>query len=213
MREDWLARWKEGRIGWHEPAGNAALKRYWPSLSRGSRVLVPLCGKSIDMAWLAAEGLDVTGVELSIEAVEAFFDEQRLTSKVERHGRFAIYTAAEKPIALWCCDFFDFAETGFDALYDRGALIALPPDLRPAYARHLDRRLRRHPARLVITLEYDQARAAGPPFAVPASEVLGYWPDLERVSEINALERSPPKFREAGLKQVLEVVWRSPPAR
>lgn len=211
MTEDWLGRWKEGRIGWHEPAGNVALRRYWPTLARGSRVLVPLCGKSVDMAWLAGRGLAVTGVELSVMAVESFFEEQHLTASVERRGPFDVYTAGETAITLWRGDFFDFTGDGFDALYDRGALVALPSDLRPAYARHVDQRLRRDPVRLVITLEYDQARAAGPPFGVPARELSSYWPDLERVHEANEIESCPPKFREAGLLRVLEVVWRSPP--
>lgn len=209
MTEDWLSRWREGRIGWHEAGGNAALRRHWPSIPPGRQVLVPLCGKSVDMVWLAERGLAVTGVELSATAVEAFFAEQRLTASVERRAPFDVYTASEIPVALWCGDFFDFTETGFDALYDRGALVALPPDLRPRYAERLKRLLRPGADRLILTLEYDQARVPGPPFSVPAREILGYWPDLERVDEADELETGPPKFREAGLARLLEVVWRS----
>ena len=42
-----------------------------------------------------------------------------------------------------------------------------------------------------------------------ADEVLGYWPALERVDERDVIEEAPPKFREAGLRSVTEVVWRS----
>lgn len=210
MTEDWLSRWNEGRIGWHEPLGNAALRRYWPSLPAGARVLVPLCGKSVDMAWLASRGLTVTGIELSSIAVEAFFAEQELSVSVERRGGFDVHTAAEMPITIWCGDFFEFTGGGCDALYDRGALVALPADLRPRYARHLTSLLRPGARRLVITLEYDQARVAGPPFSVPPDELLRYWPDLERVGAADDLGNCPPKFREAGLERVLEAVWRSP---
>lgn len=210
MNEGWIGRWKEGRIGWHEAAGNAALRRHWPALPRGKRVLVPLCGKSVDMIWLAEQGLQVTGVELSALAIEAFFAEQALTARVERRGSFDVHSARERPIALWRGDFFDFVETGFDALYDRGALVALPTDLRPRYTEHLERLLHPGAARLIITLEYDQGRAAGPPFSVPEAEVFSYWPGLERVSERDDLAGGPPKFREAGLERLLEVVWRSP---
>lgn len=210
MSEDWLSRWKEGRIGWHETAGNAALRQSWPAVPAGARVLVPLCGKSVDLVWLADRGLAVTGVELSTIAVESFFAEQGLAGDVRRRGRFDVYAAATRPIELWCGDFFEFGETGFDALYDRGALVALPPDLRPPYVERVQRCLNPAAARLVVTLEYDQRRAPGPPFSVPADELLAYWPDLERVSGREVLDTAPPKFREAGLASVVEAVWRSP---
>src|SRR5690606_8492466 len=189
-----------------------SLRRWWPALPAGARVLVPLCGKTPDLVWLADQGCEVTGVELSDIAVRAFFTEQRLSARVERHPGFDVYRAGEKPIALWCGDFFDFLETGFDAHYDRGALVALPEDLRPAYVAHLQARLKPGAARLVITLEYDQALAPGPPFSVPAAEVAGCFPDLERVSVHDDPASAPPKLREAGIESFVETVWRSPGA-
>lgn len=47
-------------------------------LAQGSRVFVPLCGKSLDMIWLAQQGHEVIGVELSPVAVEDFFRENGL---------------------------------------------------------------------------------------------------------------------------------------
>ena len=29
MTSDWIERWQEGRIGWHEAEGNRSLKRHW----------------------------------------------------------------------------------------------------------------------------------------------------------------------------------------
>ena len=75
MLDTWLERWRDGRTGWHETDGSALLKRHWPRLVRGSRVLVPLCGKSVDLLWLASQGLEVSGVEISGLAIRAFFDE------------------------------------------------------------------------------------------------------------------------------------------
>ena len=63
MNDAWIERWQIGRTGWHEPQGNASLKRYWDLTGR--RVLVPLCGKSADLLWLESQGNSVTGVELS----------------------------------------------------------------------------------------------------------------------------------------------------
>ena len=84
MLDQWIERWREGRTGWHEVDGSALLRRHWPRLVRGSRVLVPLCGKSVDMLWLASQGLEVTGVELSEIAARAFS-----VAKVAGLGAFA----------------------------------------------------------------------------------------------------------------------------
>lgn len=76
MHEDfWRARWSRNEIGFHLPEVNPWLLRHWPRASRG-RVLVPLCGKSLDMTWLAGQGLQILGVELMETAVQAFFAEQ-----------------------------------------------------------------------------------------------------------------------------------------
>src|SRR3546814_12861307 len=67
--------------GFRRPAAQSPLlEKHWPSLglATGSRVFVPLCGKSLDMAWLAARGHRVLGVELSPLAVGQFFDENGL---------------------------------------------------------------------------------------------------------------------------------------
>lgn len=206
MHEDWIQRWEEGRIGFHEAEGNALLRRHWRG--QGGRVLVPLCGKSVDMLWLARRGHAVVGAELAERAVRAFFDENGLAHE-RRDGASTVFASAEPPIELHCGDYFALRVPACDALYDRAALVALPPDVRPRYAAHTDSLLRPDAVRLLVTFEYDQARVQGPPFAVPADEVLGYWPALERVDERDVIEEAPPKFREAGLRSVTEVVWRS----
>lgn len=209
MAEDWLNRWEEGRIGWHEPAGNAALKAHWPTLPAKSRVLVPLCGKSLDLLWLADRGLEVTGVELSAVAIENFFAEQGLEFD-RKPGVLDRYTARQRPISVVCGDFFEFTGEVFDAVFDRGALVAIPRDIRPEYAVHVDTLLRPQALRFIVTLEYEQSRVAGPPFAVWPKELLGYWPALERIDEHDDIDNCPPKFRAAGLERVIEAVWRTP---
>jgi len=207
MTTDWLERWREGRIGWHETAGNAQLKAFWPRAARGRRVLVPLCGKTPDLAWLAEQGCDVIGVELSPLAAEAFFDEQRLPFNRDALGGLPCYRAKDRSIAICVGDYFDWPGPVCGALYDRGALVATPVEQRPFYVRHTDSLLARDALKLVITLEYDQHAVSGPPYSVPAAELLSYWPDLESVSAHNAIDNSPPKFRDAGLREVTETTW------
>lgn len=206
-KQAWLDRWAEGRIGWHEVHGNAGLMRYWQAT--GKRVLVPLCGKSPDLLWLAERDNAVVGIELSEVAVEAFFRENALPFR--RDG--TDWHAVGRNLTIRCGDFFDFEAGDFDAHYDRGALIALPEERRPAYAARLRALLSPDCYQLIITLEYDQDAGTGPPFSVPAQEVRSYWPGLERLDARDDIDNAPPKFRDAGLVQMHEVVWRSGPEK
>tara|TARA_R110002094_G_scaffold52556_6_gene63895 strand:- start:2315 stop:2947 length:633 start_codon:yes stop_codon:yes gene_type:complete len=204
--DDWIKRWNDGRTAWHEPAGSVGLMQNWQA--RGRSVLVPLCGKTVDMMWLAQKGHDVIGVELAERAVDEFFAEQGLERTITP-GTVAVHRANDLPITIYCGDYFAVGGLQCDALYDRGALVAIGGDQRAAYVAHTNALLVPDPERLVITLAYEQALVAGPPFSVTADEVLGYWPNLQRVAERDAIDDVPPKFREAGVTSVAETVWRS----
>ena len=127
MTENWLDRWEVGRTGWHEPAGNRNLKAHcdWSK----KRVLVPLCGKTPDLLWLESRGNDVVGVELSEIAVQAFFEENDLEYEVGS-GDLVAYRCTSRNLTIYCGDFFAFRDEPFDAHYDRGAFVALSPELR-----------------------------------------------------------------------------------
>ncbi len=209
MTEPWLERWEEGRIGWHEPDGNGNLKKHWPDLPADSRVLVPLCGKAFDLVWLANRGLDVTGVELSPTAVESFFNEHKLEYEVDSAEKLHRYRSTTRPITIFCGDYFDFESRPFAALFDRGALVAMPVEERPRYVEHTKALLGEDAYRLIITLEYDQTAANGPPFAVMPSEIASYWDDIHLLSRHNDIDNCPPKFKAAGLAEVLEAAWSS----
>lgn len=207
MTEDWLDRWEHGRTGWHESDGNAGLRQYW-NLNHG-KVLVPLCGKSPDLLWLVRRGHEVVGVELAEKAIHEFFSEQALDYEEVEGEPLRTFRAREVPVAIVCGDYFAFSAGPFDALYDRGAIVAIDPAMRPDYVRHTESLLKPGAPRLVITLEYDQAIVQGPPFALLADELGSYWPGLDRVASKSDLDNCPPKFRNAGLTDIAEVVWRS----
>ena len=57
----WQQCWRDRHIDFHQTTPNPLLMRFWPTLAAGARVLVPLCGKSLDMSWLAANGHEVLG--------------------------------------------------------------------------------------------------------------------------------------------------------
>ena len=170
-------------------------------------MLVPLCGKTRDLLWLEQQGNEVVGIELADMAARAFFEENELA--FDHDATTSTYRARDRRIEIVCGDYFEFDGGPFDAHFDRGALAALPAGMRPGYAAHTSSLLSDDAYQLVIVVEYDETVGTGPPFSVLADEVQAYWPTLERVDRYDDIDNGPPKFREAGLKEMFENVWRS----
>jgi thiopurine S-methyltransferase len=196
----WNARWKEGRIGFHEGRPNAYLTRFGNKLGEQRHVLVPLCGKTEDLAWLAARGHRVIGIELVEDAARAFFAEHRMTPHEDSLGPFKRFHA--DAITLLTGDFFK-AEPAHvhqvDAFFDRAAIVALPEVTRERYVRHLRTLLPQGALGLTITFEYPEGYIEGPPFSVPEAELRA----LYRGAHVELLAEGPaqgPRFTEAGGK-------------
>jgi thiopurine S-methyltransferase len=212
-REFWLDRWHSNRIGFHLEEVNPHLRDFWPAMpvAAGARVFVPLCGKALDLAWLAGQGHPVVGVEISEKAVLDFFAEQGLEPERVAEGGFVRFRAGGIEI-LWGDYFALDAETlgPVDAVFDRASLIALPPEMRERYVSHLRGLLPHQPPMLLVTLEYPQEQMSGPPFAVSEAEVRalcepGYRVSMERDWDVLA---ESPGFRERGLTSLRERVYR-----
>ena len=211
--EFWQARWSRSEIGFHLSEVNPYLQRYWPALGllEGARVLVPLCGKSLDLAWLAGQGYQVTGVELAQRAVEDFFAEHELQPVISEVGAFRHYQAGN--VEIYCGDFFALTAqqlAGCAALYDRAALIALPEPMRERYVAHLTQILPAGCQGLLVTLDYDQAHMEGPPFAVADDEVqrlfAANW-QLQSLASADVLGENW-RFLKRGLERLDERVYR-----
>jgi thiopurine S-methyltransferase len=170
----WHQRWRDNNIGFHQGQPTPLLQKHWPAVAApaGSRVFVPLAGKSVDMLWLASQGHRVLGVELSLLAVEQFFAEHALEPEVVESRYGTHYRTGD--IELICGDVFALdaaALADCTAVYDRAALIALPPELRQRYVDELYARLPAACRGLLITLEYPAHEKEGPPFTVTETEV------------------------------------------
>ena len=176
---DWKSRWVEGRIGFHQEQADSLLVEHWAVSvpDSAATVLVPLCGKSLDMLWLHQRGHKVIGVELSDIAIRAFFEENELDFEVSTSGVHQVFTGTgvAAGLQLWCGDFFKLTQAqlgGVDALYDRAAIVALPPALRRSYVSQLDTLLSSAACGLMLTFDYPQAERGGPPFSVSFSDVV-----------------------------------------
>ena len=214
--EFWRKRWQDQQIGFHQAEINPALQRIWPTwnLAKGGSVFVPLCGKTLDMTWLASQGHKVVGVELSEIAIDDFYAERGLTPTVREHDGFIIKSAEN--YELWIGDFFAFpktAVTDMAGIYDRASLIALPPDMRARYAEKLIELNTSHAPTLLLTIEYDQTRVQGPPFSVPRTEVETLFTPAWTLTELKRgdAKMDNPKFRGAGMEVLTGVSYRLAP--
>lgn len=208
----WLERWKQKQIGFHQSDVNTYLKAHWHTVAPAPEktVLVPLCGKSRDMRWLQQQGHRVLGVELSEEAVAAFFTDAHQRPVIEPAGPFTRWSA--DGITILQGDFFaltaaDAANCG--AVFDRAALIALPPTMRAAYAAHLARVVPETARTLLITFSYQQSEMNGPPFSVDEQEVRTlYAPRSVEVLQTEDVLAANPGFVARGLSRATENVFR-----
>lgn len=213
QRAFWLQRWREGRIGFHRSEVMPLLRKHWPALGlpAGSRVLVPLAGKTLDMLWLAGQGHRVLAVELSPIAIAQFLAEHQLEAEVHESPLGIHHVAG--PIEIIQGDAFALdAATLADcaAIYDRAAVIALPADLRERYAAGPWAAAPTGCRALVITLEYPQAEKQGPPFSVDAAEMerlfATHW-ELELLERRDILADEP-GFVAEGVTALATAVWR-----
>ena len=173
----WNEKWQKQQVGWHEPEANPLLLAHIHALnlSKDNRVFLPLCGKTLDIAWLLAQGYRVRGVELNKLAVEALFEGLKITPTISEHGPLTRFSGQNTKIYLG--DIFELNQDmlgPIEAVYDRAALIALPEKMREDYSQHL-MDLSNCTKQLLITVHYDQREQAGPPFSVSGEEVSTHY--------------------------------------
>ncbi|MGP1782626.1 thiopurine S-methyltransferase [Shewanella frigidimarina] len=209
----WHEKWDAQQIGFHLSAVNPLLVKYWPqlNLAANTQVFVPLCGKSLDLCFLAEQGHEVLGCELSEPAVQQFYQENSLAFKVsvvEDHQRFTT-----EQVTIFQGDIFTLPvlePQSCTAFYDRAALIAWPEEMRLAYARQLTKLVSANSVGLLITLDYPQAELNGPPFAVSEDWVqanLGEHFKIERLA-CNDVLNDNPRFVKKQVSWLTESVYK-----
>ena len=171
---DWLKFWENNETNWHGDKITQELVEYFElfELEPRDKVFVPLCGKSLDMLYIMNQGFSVVGVEISEIGVRQFFSENNLTYKITKVDDFDLYSSEN--LEIYCGDFFSLTSKHLNnvkAVLDSKSLIALEPDLRQKYAKHLNDIISLGVRILLVTLQYPQHQMSGPPFSVDESEV------------------------------------------
>ncbi len=203
--EFWHERWAKQQTGFHEGTVNQYLHDHWPELAGTGTdaVFVPLCGKAHDMWWLNDRGHPIIGVELSDIACKDFFEEAGEKAMVHPGEPFT--TFKHDDLQLWCGDFFQLVPDDLKHIrlvYDRAALIALPPEMRQGYVDHLTAVTPEGVQMLLITLDYDSNEMQGPPFNVSDDEVFKLYGEDYEISQVlkQDMARDNPFAKRRGLR-------------
>jgi len=207
--EYWLKRWREGRTGWHREEVMPLLVQHWPALNvpRGARVLVPLCGKSLDMLWLSRQGMHVLGVDVSAIAIESFLAENQLHARTRSTAEGTHYDVTNAPggeIEIINGDVFELDPAVIarcDAFYDRASIIAMPAAMRGRMADTVYMQLPAGSAGLLIALDYPENEMQGPPFSVDEAELRRLFDQQWNIEQMERRDilASQPSFQEQGV--------------
>lgn len=211
-KEYWLDRWEQEETGFHQDMVNPYLLKYWRTLplADGSKVFVPLCGKSRDMLWLHEQGHTVLGVELSPLAIQAFFKEAGLKPRHLANEKFGQFAADD--IIILHGDFFDLSKNelmNVRAVYDRASMVALPPNMRKRYVHHMLHILPPATQILLVSFDYPASEMSGPPFAVSPDEVKSLYykkAEIRLLAQIDVLQQNP-RFQQRGLSRLQESIF------
>jgi thiopurine S-methyltransferase len=207
--EFWHTKWATNNIGFHLQDVNPFLAAYWPVLTphRSDIVLVPLCGKSEDLTYLASQHDSVYGVELSEIAVRSFFAEHLYTPLVTRiSSQHELYQFDE--LNIYTGDVFSAPLPSVDLIYDRAALVALPAQMRARYAEHMLALLKPGGRIFLITLDYLQSEQSGPPFSVDEAELQRLYIGcaIRRIVRVDGTNQHP-KIASGKLTRFADEVW------
>lgn len=207
--EFWHEAWTREHPAFDQKRPHRWLAEHWPArdLRTDATVFVPLCGRSIDMVWLAERGHQIIGAELSAKAIEDFFAAVDIEASRTSVDGFEVYRGG--PYELWCGDLFAVPASVFatvDAVYDRASMVALPPPMRARYADFFTSVLTPSARWFLVTFSYDQSEMNGPPFSVPLDEVterLAKHFAIETVMDESIIDAAS-AFRERGLTAMRE---------
>lgn len=195
--EKWQKRWQMGNTRWHRSDVHPSLAKYFDSRilqdkfpMGGARILVPLCGKTVDMAHLALKRKvnEVVGVDGVPQALQEFIEENPDLEIQETNQGIGIWKGFST--TLINADFFelDLVTAGgtFDGAWDRGALVAIEPRLRAAYVQQLGTLV----SGTILLSTYVRPNgdtSTGPPFSIDEAEVRRLF-DQPWVESIQVLE-------------------------
>ncbi|KAJ8598532.1 hypothetical protein CTAYLR_001330 [Chrysophaeum taylorii] len=222
VESEWSARWAAGRTTFHLNEVHPALVRTVGLLRASTRILVPLCGKSVDLAFFAERGLEVVGVDCVPLARAEFVNDHGAvvaSSQATPSGELSVIELPSKATVRYVVgNFFALDPLAvlpdgkrFQAAWDRAGIVAVDPADRPAYVRTLARNVESGGRVLLVAVEHPPFvdGKLGPPFNIsePALRALAN-PHFE-VERIHTEDRIPldPFWSQKGCAWCFETTY------
>jgi SAM-dependent methyltransferase len=171
----WDLRYEARFAPWDAGKVPARLRAYVEGAGAPRRVLIPGCGSARDVAFLAAAGWNVVGIDFSAEAVA--LARRELGAHAERVRQADFFAPmAEAPFDM-------VAEAPFDMVYERAFLCALPRRLWADWGRRVGELI--VPGGTLAGFFYFDEGERGPPFPLHAQAELDALlsPAFERLED------------------------------
>ncbi|XP_030336995.1 thiopurine S-methyltransferase isoform X2 [Strigops habroptila] len=190
-KEEWLQKWEMRNIGFHKQQGHPLLQKHLDVLLSGRsglRIFFPLCGKAVEMKWLADMGHSVVGVEVSEQALKEFFAEHSLPyceEPVPEISGAKKLQSTSGNISLYCCSIYDLS----------------------SYASLMITLMEENSSYLLVTVSYDPNKHEGPPFYVPESEIKSLFGSHCEIKYLEKVDDFSERHRQWGLDYFLEVLY------
>lgn len=210
----WEERWHLGQTGWHNQSVNDNLQAHASTLfpTESPTIFVPLCGKTLDMGWLAEQGAQVIGVDLVEKAIHEFFTEREESPKCSIEHEIPHFKTEN--ITLLKSDIFNVTTDvigPIDAIFDRAALVALTLERRQDYVNHCLSLLKPGGTILLITYDSPVADIQGPPFPVRKGTVESLYTqatNCELLAEVMMKPEDDERLAKRGLAWSRSDIWK-----
>ncbi|OCT58017.1 probable thiopurine S-methyltransferase [Xenopus laevis] len=172
---DWRDNWEKRKIGFHEKNIHVFLSEFVEDMVNKRaqiHIFFPLCGKAVDMKWLADMGHSIVGVDVSEMGLKEFFEEQNIPYVEETLPEIPgakVFKSTSGNISLYCCNMFDLSSSiigKFGGIWDRGAMVAINSWDRERYAKLILTLMENDCRYLLVTCVYDPKLHPGPPFYI-----------------------------------------------
>ena len=191
----WRMAWAKGTISWHRDKVDAILQKYLKRLTGDKKhisILVTLCGKSLDLPWLADQGHNVVGCELSEIAGKQLFEENGIPYSVMSVNDFKVFSATDdRKLKFYAGDFcnMDASLIGpVDAIWDHMAFGSVSPNDRPSYVEILASLLVPSGKILLSNWEYDQSKWKVSPYSLNTTQIKEYFGNCFDVKLLERLD-------------------------
>ncbi len=207
QKTNWKKSWKDGKTGFHLSKTNPSLQQYAHLLEKEHTILVPLCGKTLDMHFLCQTGHRVVGVELVSQAINNFFQEWNVIP-IKQGNQYSF-----DQITIFNRNIFSVQPEHIptiDGIFDRAALVALPPHIRTQYTAHLLSLLKDGGTLLLITYDMPRPQDQGPPFVVRKDDVPMLFKQASSVELLKEIHNTPedePRLVARNVAWSKEHIW------